>query len=326
MVNANLQKCVKDLAQPLRTTLYEKDTVAEALVILRGKNIDHKVIYFYVVDVNNRLVGVVSTRKLLLAHPQKSLEEIMDRAVIRLQEHQTLKEAMEIFARHSLLALPVVDHDNKILGLVDIEMYIEESFDVADAQHRSDVFQFIGVTLEDEKHISPIRDYRYRMPWIFCNLVGGLSCAVIGFFHALVLDKVVVLAMFIPLVLTLSESVSMQSMTHSLQFLRRPRLSRRFAFLRILWEWRVLILIALTCGFSVGLVSLLWHEGSLSSLVIGLSILLSVFVSATIGFSVPLLLHRFRLDPKVASGPIVLMLADILTTFFYLSLASWWLL
>jgi len=126
--------------------------------------------------------------------------------------------------------------------------------------------------------------------------------------------------------LTLSESVSMQSMTQSLQFLRKSKLSFRFAFQKIIREWKTVVFLSLTAGVFVGSVSLLWKEGIFASSTIGIGIFVSVILSSSFGTFIPILLHAFKLDPKVASGPVVLMFADVLTTLFYLTLASYWLL
>src|SRR5262249_40149177 len=157
-------------------------------------------------------------------------KEIMGRSVVRLKEEQTLEEAMELLSNHQLLALPVVDQKQKLKGVIDIQLYLEESFDVAGARHSSDVFQILGLTLEMGKRKSPWKNYQIRMPWILCNMAGGICCAIISFLYQDVLAKVLLLAMFIPLILTLTESISMQSMTQSLHWVRQTNLSWKRIF------------------------------------------------------------------------------------------------
>jgi magnesium transporter len=142
----------------------------------------------------------------------------------------------------------------------------------------------------------------------------------------MVLGKVLILAMFIPLVLSLSESISMQSMTQSFQILRSQNISFKRVFLRIYSEVRTVALMSFTSGILVGVISLFWKTGFAASATIAVGIIVSVSLSAMIGSSIPLLLHLRRLDPKVASGPVVLTFADVITTSIYLSLATWWLL
>jgi magnesium transporter len=157
-------------------------------------------------------------------------------------------------------------------------------------------------------------------------MAGGIACAAISFLFKAVLAKVILLAMFIPLILTLSESIAMQSMTQSLHIVRQPNISSRRIFYRILLEGKMVILLALTCGISVGFISLLWGGGYGPSATIASSLFVSISLSASAGASVPLILYSRSLDPKVASGPVVLMFADVITTTIYLSLATWLLL
>ncbi|MEL7431320.1 MAG: magnesium transporter [Chlamydiota bacterium] len=322
----DLKNPATDYITPVETYFNMSDRVGEALKKLRKYRGNDKIMYFYAVDDEGRLMGTLSTRKLLLADPDSFVKDVAQEQVIRLSENHTLQEAMELFERHHLLALPLVDTEGKLLGTLDIGLYMEGSFDVADARHRRDVFQMLGISVERGKKTSMTRAYRYRMPWLFCNMISGIICAIIANINEVVLNEFLILAMFIPLVLTLSESVSMQSMTQSLQFLRRPRITLRYVCLQVRREWAIVFLLAFSSSLVVGLFSILWGDGLLPSLIIGVSILISVLMSAGFGIVFPIFIHKTELDPKVASGPVVLMFADAFTTLFYLSFASWMLL
>ncbi len=327
MTHNDLSRSVKEFATQVHTTLHEDQTIEEALISLRRRKIDEKIIYFYVVDDDRCLKGIVSTRQLLLNDRHCTIKEIMTHSVIRLKEDQTLEEAMELLSSHRLLALPVVDSRQRFLGIIDIQLYLEESLDIADARHSSDVFQILGLTLEMGKRKSPWKSYRIRMPWILCNMAGGIICAGVSFYFKVVLAKVLLLAMFIPLILTLSESIAMQSMTQSLHLMRQPNISSKRIIHRILHEGKMVILLALTCGISVGIISLFWGGGGfVPSATIASSLFVSITLSASAGAFVPLFLYSRSLDPKFASGPVVLMFTDVITTTIYLSLATWLLL
>lgn len=326
MGQKDFSRPVKEFSSQIDTIVLLDHTIEEALENIRHKQLSNKIIYFYVVDRDNILKGVVPTRKLLLSDPKTKISDIIQTSVIRLNSEQTLQDAMEVFARHRLLAIPLVDNEGHLMGSIDVQACMEESFDVADSRHRSDIFQWIGYSMEDGKKISPLRGYRLRMPWLFCNMFAGLLCAVISRWHEAVLAKVLLLAMFIPLVLTLSESVSMQSMTQSLQFMRGGNTNKNHLYKKVFNEWQQVILVAISSGLIIGLLSLFWGDGLGPSITICLGIMISVTISAAFGILLPIVLHKTRLDPKIASGPIVLMLADSLTTLIYLSLASWWLL
>jgi magnesium transporter len=321
-----LDRPVGEYAARVDTVISLEATIEDALHKLRGRPIDQKVIYFYVVDEKGRLKGVVSTRQLLLSDPHRKVADVMQDWVAHLKVTQTLKDALELFDQHSLLALPIVDLDGRLLGAIDVQVAMKESVDLADMHNRAAVFQMIGLTLEDGKKFPLVKNYLLRMPWLLCNIFSGIVCAVISRIYEHVLMEYLLLAFFIPLVLTLSESTSMQSMAQSLQILRRPRFSWRVVWMKSIQEWRTSILLALSSGVLVGLLSLFWGGGILASMTIGIGLLMASVFSAVFGTLLPVVLFRMKLDPKIASGPVVLMLTDMLTIGLYLTLAAWWLL
>lgn len=320
----DLSRLVKDYVVFPKTTVNVSFTIEEAIDYLRNKHIGDKIIYIYVVDDENHLKGVVPVRALLLSDTSLKIADVMITSVVCLRGSQTLEEAIQFLESHRLLALPVVDDDKKLLGVIDVDLYLEESVDVAQSKRRSDIFQMIGVYIEEEKKFNPIRSYSLRMPWIFCNMIGGFACAIISRVYELVLAKVLLLAMFIPLVLTLSESISMQSMTQSLEMTNNSSKIRSI-FCRIFKRSIVVAMIAITSGVIVGAISLFWGDGVWPGITIAAGIMISVYITAMIGSIVPLALHAWRWDPRVASGPVVLMFADVITTTIYLALATWWL-
>jgi magnesium transporter len=317
---------VKDRMHKTLVVVEENHTIKEAINILRNKQSDGKIIYFYVIDAEYKLRGIVSARALLLADPQNQIKDVMEESVFCLQEDQNLEEAMEALSHRRLLALPVVDVHNVLKGVVDVQMYLQENIDIFKEQRNQDVFQLLGMRFEEGVYKSPWKSYTKRMPWILCNMAGGIACAIVSRVFQIVLAKVLILAMFIPLVLSLSESISMQSMTQSFHILRKDHVSWGKIFSRMFSEIRTAILMSLTSGILVGVLSLFWGSGIIVSSTIAAGIVISVILSAVIGSSVPLLLHLNRLDPKVASGPVVLTISDVITTAIYLFLATLWLL
>ncbi|NGX47020.1 MAG: Magnesium transporter MgtE [Chlamydiae bacterium] len=327
MSKKELHRRVGDFISPVHTNIKVNQTVEEAIAYIRQHPTREKIFYFYVIDSDMHLKGVVSTRRLLLSPLDKKIHEILEEHVISISANHTLREAMEILTSHRLLAVPVVDEENRLLGIIDVQLYLEEAVDVAKTRHSTtDLFQVLGLKLEEGKVASTWLTYRTRMPWIFCNMIGGIGCAIISRIFEGVLIQVILLAMFIPLVLSLSESISMQSMTYSLQILSRPKISRRRILYRILSEWRMVFFLGLTCGIIVGGLSLLWGDGIHPAIAIASGIILSVTITGTVAAAIPLILHARKLDPKVAAGPVVLMFADVITTIIYLGLSSWWLL
>ncbi len=323
MSRNDLHRKVGEFISPVHTTVGIDQTVEEAFSYVRNRRVDEKFFYFYVVDKQKHLKGVVSTRNLLLSSPEKKIHEILDDHLISISADHTLQESMELLTEHRLLALPVVDEHGCLLGIVDIQLYLDEAVDVVKARRNStDLFQVLGLSIEEGKTRSPWLIYKSRMPWIFCNMIGGIACAVISRVFEVVLLEVIILAMFIPLVLTLSESISMQSMSYSLQLLQRPKVSLKRSFQRIISEWKMVFFLGITCGAVVGVLSLLWGDGWHPAVAIASGIIISVTITGTVGAAVPLVLHARKLDPKVAAGPVVLMFADVITTAIYLGLST----
>lgn len=320
-----LHSPVSESVRPVKSLLSINQTVNEAVEQIRkAHSVDRSVVYFYVVDEAGRLLGVVGTRELLISPPETPLSLLINTKVRTIQGYRTMHEALILMQKFHLLALPVVQN-GKFMGILDIQNYFEESIQLGTAKKRAEIFQTMGFMLEEGAHQSTWQKYYSRAPWIFCNMFGGIACAIISGFYEIVLVKVIVLAMFIPLVLSLSESISMQSMTQSIHEINKHPHFWKQSLRYILHESKLFTLIALTCGIIIGLLSLLWGDGWGPAITIGSSIGISILVTAIVGALVPIVLHSFRLDPKIASGPVVLMCADIITTLIYLSLAFWWL-
>lgn len=322
----DLRQTIDPYVRPVETTLRDDLTIGQALQSLRQRQLEHKIFYLYVVDAHDRLVGVMPTRLLLIGDPAASIRSVMQHPVISLPAAAPIELALETFAIHRLLALPVTDPGGKLVGMVDIQLYSDELYDHMEKNRDLDVFQLIGISIEQWREGSAVRGFRLRMPWLACNLVGGMICAVIATWFDLVLSQVLLLAMFIPLVLTLAESISVQAVTLGLQQLHMPGFSWTQMRRRLTTEWRTAALLGAANGLLVGAAALCWRYGWHPPLVIAVSILVSMTLAATLGTVIPAVLRLVKLDPRIAAGPIVLMCTDIVTLTFYLTLATWWLL
>ncbi|MFI4853405.1 MAG: magnesium transporter [Phycisphaerales bacterium JB065] len=296
-------------------------TVSQALADLRTREIEEGIIYFYVLDDEDRLVGVMATRALLLSGPDEKLSEVMQRGVVSCKADRPLWEAMSMFAVHRFLAIPVVDENGRFEGVIDVKLYSDEAEDLASAEHEADVFQIIGVWLEQYRGGGALKAYRIRMPWLVCNLFGGLLSAGIATLFGAVLEQAIVIAAFIPLVLTLCESVSIQSLTLAIQFMHGSKVNTRQIRRLALREAAVSVLLGLSCAVLVGIAALAWAGAVPAVGVIAGAILVAMCIAAVLGLLVPLTLHLAKLDPRVAAGPLVLMLVDVSAMMVYLGLA-----
>jgi magnesium transporter len=198
-------------------------SVGEALDALRRHPPQGRILYLYVVDDQDRLSGVVATRRLLLASREQPVAEIMVRQAVALPAQTTVLEACVFFIQYRFLAFPVVDEGRRLLGVVDVELYTDEVTKLEDGRVRDDLFQIIGVHVDGARDDSPRSAFVHRFPWLGCNLAAGILAALLSSLYREELDRVVALAFFIPVVLSLEESVSSQSVSLALQMLHgRP--------------------------------------------------------------------------------------------------------
>lgn len=303
--------------------LCDRHCIGEALAGIRQNPPRERVIYFYVVDEEDRLQGVVPTRRLLLNPPETLVTEIMVRNVVAVPDSATVLDACEFFTLHRLLAFPVVDAERRVIGVVDVELYTTELSELDRGERKDDLFQLVGVHLAESQQASPLISFRSRFPWLLCNVAGGILAAFLSGLFEAELQKAVSLALFIPVVLALAESVSIQSVSLALQLLhgRQPTLKALLPKLKS--ELAVGALLGIACALLVSVVALVWLGQWRVALCIAGGIVGGVACAAVIGVTMPNLLRIFRRDPQVAAGPIALALADMLTLLFYFNLARW---
>ncbi len=303
--------------------LHVKQTVGEALATIRKRPPEGRIIYFYVVDDENRLQGVVPTRRLLLNAPEKPIGEIMVREVITIPKFATVLDACEFFIFHRLLAFPVVDEERRLLGVVDVELYTDELSDIDEREGNDELFQLIGVHLTDVQQSSPLAAFRSRFPWLLANIAGGILAAFLSGVFEAELQKAVALALFIPVVLALAESVSIQSVSLALQALRGRNVRMRTILRRLRIEIFTGLFLGVASSLAVATVALLWLGEMRVVLCLLGGIAGGVTCAAVIGVAMPNLLHFFHREPQVAAGPVALASTDMVTLLIYFTLARW---
>jgi magnesium transporter len=297
-------------------------TVQQALDDIRRHGIGEKIVYFYVVDADGRLVGVVPTRRLLTAPLDKTLAEIMISRIVAIPETATLLDAIELFAMHKFLAFPVVDARRRVVGIVDVSLFTEEVFDIAERERTDELFESLGFRVSQVHDAAPVRAFRFRFPWLLTTILSGTCCALLASAYEITLAKSLVLTFFLTMVLGLGESVSIQSMTMTIQALRSTRPTRHWYLAALRRELGTALLLGAACGGVVGLIVWLWRGAALAAVAIGSSILLALCAACLFGLSVPAVLHALKLDPKIAAGPVTLAFTDLFTLLFYFSVAA----
>lgn len=314
-----LHEPILPLVQPPHIVLKPDQTIAQALEAIRVSADAGSIHYFYVVDHVNKLVGVVPTRRLLTAAPERGVGEIMVDNVVAIPDWATVLIASEYFATRRLLAFPVVNADGELIGVVDVGLFTDEVIDLARRTY-DDIFQLIGVHGTAQQ--TPWFAFRDRFPWLLCNIAGGLIAAFIASRFEHLLEQVVVLSLFIPIVLALGESVSMQALTLTLQGLTDgPIVWKRLV--AALWkELKTAVLLGVGCAVVVGLVVFAWRGQVTVAASIFLAIMFSMIFACLLGVAIPAGLRAVKADPGIAAGPVVLAAADVVTLLLYFGIGA----
>ena len=303
--------------------LPQDNTVAQAMSFLRNQNITDEIVYIYIVDDEQTLVGVLPLRKLLNSDNKDKLSDVMIKNVVYVHNYDSVIDACDKFLEHRFLALPVVNKDKKIEGVIDISLFTDEVSAFARKSEQDNIFQLIGIHLAHGRRLSLAGTFKDRFPWLIFNIVSGLMCAFIAGRYELLISQITILALFITIILALAESVSMQSMTITLQALSARKIYWKNLIKALRLEFIIALVLGLGGGISVGVIALLWKKQLMATVVIVLSIVFSMISACLLGIIIPALIRRLRIDPKIASGPIVLAVSDVVTLIFYFNIANW---
>jgi magnesium transporter len=300
----------------------DSSDIRSVLEEIRKINVSDQIAYFYVIDQEKRLVGVIPLRRLISASPEKILKDVMIKNVVTISDKNTLRDAHETFSKHKYLSLPVVDNEKKLIGVLDVTTLTGKSLNLGQNQRFDDVFETIGIRSSYLAYLTPFSSFKHRFPWLIPTIVSGTLCALIASMFEKTIAGSLIIAFFLTLVLGLGESVSMQSLTITI---------RRLHLEKFTWDWfksamtreiLTAFFLGAGTGIVVALIIFLWKHSLISGIVIGTSILLSLLTACFFGLTIPALIHHMKLDPKVAAGPVALALSDIFTLFFYFSLAK----
>ena len=306
--------------------LRREATVQQALDLIRHQGVAERIIYFYVVDEAEKLVGVLPTRRLLTSPLDTPLADIMVPRVLAIPETATLLEACEMFVLYKYLAFPVVDAERHMRGVVEVGLLTDELTAApdqpAERQRVDDLFETLGFRVSEVRDAAPLRAFRVRFPWLLTTIASGVVGALLAGMYEATLAHSLVLAFFLTLVLALGESVSVQSMTVTLQRLRANRPTMAWFGRALRHELGTALLLGLACGSLVALVVLVWKGNGPAAAAIGASIVLSLATACVLGLGIPTLVHALKLDPKIAAGPITLAVVDVFTLLFYFNLGK----
>jgi len=302
-------------------TLHESITAGDAIKTLQDQEDAEMVFYLYITDDDDRLVGVISLRILTTTPSSTTLKDIMIKNVHSIRPETDQEDVARIVAQYNFLAVPVIDSDSHLLGIVTVDDVV----DVIREEATEDFLQMAGAGKDREILLkSSWESAKTRLPWLFASWIGGVVAAsLIGVFEHM-LENIIALAAFIPVILGMGGNIATQSSTIIVRGMATGRVNIGGEIKLILKEIQVGILLGVLYGILLGVFAHIVFTDAPDNLglVVGLSICVSMVVAATVGTIIPLILRKLDIDPAIATGPFVTTSIDILGVLFYFLIAG----
>ncbi len=274
--------------------------------------------YVYVLD-ENKLIGVFSIHELFSASPSATVAEIMVTEVAYVHTHTDQQHIAQLALAQSIKAVPVVDESVGFLGVVLADTVLQ----ILNNEHVNYQFKAAGIR-QKEKHqhsdLPILAQVQARLPWLIIGLFGGLAgAAIVNFFEGSIGEKIFVAA-FIPAIVYLADAVGNQTEMLVVRALGRDRSFKISRYL--LREWCISLMLSISLGAVMFLLSYIWLKDVSLSLVLGVAIIATTLFSVTFTVLLPWLLKRLGFDPAVASGPIATVVCDVSSVTIYLLIAT----
>ncbi|MFA6618797.1 MAG: magnesium transporter [Candidatus Neomarinimicrobiota bacterium] len=312
--------------------LNENKTVSEAIDAIRNSADTEMVFYIYVTDERTHLVGVVSLRQLILISPQSLLRDIMVEDLISIPPETDQEEVARLASRYNFVAIPVVDDENKLIGVVTVDDII----DVLREEATEDLLQMAGLGRDTDIILkSTWETTKKRFPWLLATYIGGLIAALVIGAFSYTLSQFLILTAFIPIIAGMGGNIGTQSSTIITRGLLTGRVNPNTTSKIIFKEMRVGLSLGVVYGVALGAVAfimsyLIESDGYSYNLVqsielsiaIALGILIAMVLATFTGTIAPIILNKIKIDPAIATGPFVTTTIDILGILIYLLIAT----
>ena len=296
----------------------EEMTVGEAITELQSNRDVEMVFYLYVIDDRRHLVGVTSLRRLLLVSPETPVKRIMASDVISARVDTDQEEVARQVASYNLLAIPVVDEENKLVGVITVDDVI----DVIKDEATEDIYRLAGVAGDERAFTPPLESLRMRLPWLGINLVTAfLAAAVVGLFEGTI-EQVTALAVFMPIVAGMGGNAGTQTLTVIVRGIALGELSWTNSRKALLKEAAVGLGNGVVLGVVAALVAWVTRGSPVLGLLLCAAMMINMFVAATAGTLVPLGLRAANVDPALASSVFITTLTDVFGFASFLGLAT----
>ncbi|MEZ4387644.1 MAG: magnesium transporter [Candidatus Krumholzibacteriia bacterium] len=301
-------------------TAGDGQTCGEAVAVLRQHDQDElaEMHFVFVLDERERLVGRVPLFRLLLAAPSRPITEIMETDPLYVEVDLDQEDVAQFMMTHDLISLPVLDHRQRLVGRITAD----DVMDVLEEEATEDISRMAGVSVTEFGEQSPARVARSRLPWLLGGMCGEIGAILVlkHFNHSL--ESMVALAFFIPIIMATAGNVGIQASSVVVRGLATGEVHVARVGRHMLRELGTALLIGFAVGVALFVVCTLVEQNTSLGLVLALAMMTVVMFAAVVGTGIPLLLHRFGVDPAVATGPFITTTNDFFGLMIYLGLAT----
>ncbi|MBM4764260.1 magnesium transporter [Bacillus sp. B15-48] len=294
-------------------------TVRSAMHILKKEAPRAETIYYvYVIDKEKHLVGVLSLRDLIVSDDDVMISEIMYDRVVTVSVGEDQEEVARMMRDYNFLALPVIDFQNHLLGIITVD----DVMDVMEEEASDDYSKLAGIADLDTIDQNSLTAAKKRLPWLIILLfLGMFTASLIGRFEE-TLNQVAILAVFIPLIAGMAGNTGTQALAVAVRGIATGDLENDNKFKIIVREAGTGFITGFICGTVITFVIYFWKGDFFLGALVGVSIFITLIVATLAGALVPLIMHRLKIDPAVASGPFITTINDIISILIYFGIAT----
>nr|WP_102271800.1 magnesium transporter [Cytobacillus massiliigabonensis] len=294
-------------------------TVRSAMYILKNEAPKAETIYYiYVLDEQKRLLGVISLRDLIVNDDDTMIADITNDRIVSVSVGDDQEEVARKIKDYNFLALPVVDFQNHLLGIITVD----DVMDVMEEEASDDYSKLAAVSDMDTIDRNPLSAARKRLPWLIILLfLGMMTASLIGRFEE-TLNKVAILAVFIPLIAGMAGNTGTQALAVAVRGIATGDLEKENKWKLIVREAGTGLITGAICGILVSIIIFIWKGNIFLGILVGISILCTLIVATLAGALIPLIMHKFKIDPAVASGPFITTINDLISILIYFGMAT----
>lgn len=299
-------------------------TVAKAFEIIREHGVDKETIYTcYVTSSRKELLGVVTVREMLLTAPETIIDTLMDTNPIHVHTHDDQEEIAKMFSRYDMLAMPVVDSENRIVGIITID----DAVDVIQDENTEDFEKMAGMTPSDDTYLrtSAFNLAKNRIPWLVFLMIPAMITGALMEYYEAAFVSIPILVTFIPQITGTGGNCGSQSSTMIIRGLALDEITPK----DILKVWWKELRVALICGAALSLVNFIriivqYHDLQVA-VVVSVTLILTVCIAKSMGCVLPILAKLAHVDPAIMASPLITTITDALSILVYFNFALWYL-